>query len=102
MRRVVYEYLNAGQLDAFMAIHLDDLAALKAILMQSPELADNFEGQSLLRTAAKLGRLSMCEYLVKEFKVDVNDFKRGVGYPIVKEAVLYPRIVKLLIDHGAN
>ncbi len=102
-RRVVYEYLNAGaKLDAFMAIHLDDLAALKAILMQSPELADNFEGQSLLRTAAKLGRLSMCEYLVKEFKVDVNDFKRGVGYPIVKEAVLYPRIVKLLIDHGAD
>ena len=102
-RRIVEEYRNAGaEYDAITAIHLDDLARVKAVLKQSPELADNFEGQSLLRTAARLGRLSICEYLIKEFRVNVNDFKRGVGYPIIKEAVRYPRIVKLLVDHGAD
>jgi ankyrin repeat protein len=102
-RRIVDEYRKAGvEIDAITAIHLDDLARVKAILKQSPELADNFEGQSLLRTAAKLGRLSICESLIKEFKVNVDDFERGVGYPIIKEAVPYPRIVKLLIDHGAD
>lgn len=102
-RRVVEEYRKAGaEYDARTAIHLDDLDRLKAILKKSPKLADNFEDQSLLRTAAGLGRLSICEYLIKEFKVDVNDFERGTGYPIIKEAVRFPQIVKLLIDHGAD
>ncbi|NUQ62975.1 MAG: ankyrin repeat domain-containing protein [Pirellulales bacterium] len=102
-RRILEEYRNAGaEYDALIVIHLDDLASLKAILKQSPRLADAFEGQSLLRTAARLSRFSICEYLIKEFSVDVNDFERGGGYPIIKEAVRYPEIVKLLIDHGAD
>ena len=102
-QHTVEEYRKAGaEYDARTAIHLDDLDRLKAILKQSPKLADNFEEQSLLRTAASLGRLSICEYLIKEFNVDVNDFKRGIGYPIIKEAVRFPQVVKLLIDHGAD
>lgn len=102
-RRVVDEFRNAGaEYDALTAIHCDDFDRLKAILQRSPKLADNFEEQSLLRTAASLGRVSICEYLVTQFKVDVDDFERGVGYPIIKEAVRFPEIAKLLIDHGAD
>jgi ankyrin repeat protein len=102
-RRIVDTYLTIGaEYDALTAIRRDDFGRLKMILKESPQLADDFEGQSLLRTAASLGRLEMCEYLIRDFHVDVNDFERGVGYPIIKGAVEFPGIVKLLIKYGAD
>ncbi len=32
----------------------------------------------------------------------MNDFERGVGYPIIKEALAHPRVVQLLISSGAD
>ena len=102
-RRIVNAYLTAGtDYDAITAIRLNDFDRLKAILKESPQLADNFDDESLLRTAASLGRLEMCEYLIGDFRVDIDDFERGVGFPIIKTAVEFPQVVKLLIAHGAD
>src|SRR5207249_3435227 len=72
------------------------------ILVKSPALADDFQGESPLRVAASRGHFEICKYLLDNFRVDVNDFKRGNGYPIIKEALAYPKIVRLLIEHGAD
>ncbi len=102
-REIVELYLSQGaEYDLLTAIHLDDLGRVKAILKQTPERADRYQNQSPLRHAASLGRLEICRYLIGEFPVDVNDFERGAGYLIVKEALAFPEIVKLLIDHGAD
>jgi len=96
-------YLDAGaEYDILTAIHLDDIDRVKTVLGQSPELADNFQRQSPLRTATSLGRLDICRHLIKRHRVDVNDFKRGLGYPIIKEALAHPDIVRLLIEKGAD
>ena len=102
-RKIVDQYLQAGAVfDPETAIYLGELDQLKAILKKSPQLADSVQNDSLLRIAAKLDRLDMCEYLIKEFHVDVNDFERGSGYPIIMEALANSKVVKLLIDHGAD
>lgn len=102
-REIVDLYLSQGaEYDLPTAIHLDDLERIKAILKESPGRADRFQNQSPLRLAASLGRLEICRYLIDEFSVDVNDFERGLGYPILKVALAFPEIVKLLIDHGAD
>lgn len=96
-------YLDAGaEYDILTAIHLDDIDRVKTVLKQSPELADNFQRQSPLRTAASLGRLDICHHLIERHRVDVNDFKRGLGYPIIKEVLAHPYIVRLLIENGAD
>lgn len=101
--RIARLYRDAGaDYDLLVAIHLDDLERVKSILTESPPLADDFQGQSPLRAAASLGRLEICQYLIRQHRVDVNDFERGVGYPIIKEALAYPEIVRLLIDSGAD
>jgi ankyrin repeat protein len=100
---IVDMYLEAGaDYDLLTAIHLDDLERVKEILRQSPDIADDFQDQSPLRVAASLGREQICLYLVEEYPVDVDDFGRGVGYPIIIEALAFPDIVKLLIEHGAD
>lgn len=104
-RGIVELYRRAGaDYDLQTAIHLDDLQRVKAILAESPALADRGGSQdrSPLRVAASFGRLEICRYLVANFQVDVNDFKRGIGYPIIKEAVAFPEVVRLLIEHGAD
>ncbi len=102
-RKIVDQYLQAGAVfDPKTAIYLGELDQLKAILKKSPQLADDFQKGSLLRIAAKLDRMEICEYLIKEFHVDVNDFERGSGYPIIMESLANPKVVKLLIDHGAD
>jgi ankyrin repeat protein len=102
-RQIIEMFQNAGaEYDILTAIHWDDLERIRAILKKSPKLADNFQGDSPLRTAASLGRLEICRYLIEEHHADLNDFERGTGYPIVKEALAYPQIVRLLIDHGAD
>ena len=102
-RQIVKTFQNAGaDYDILTAIHLDDLERIQAILKKSPNLADNFQEESPLRTAASLGRLEICRYLIDEHHADVNDFERGLGYPIIKEALAYPQVVTLLIDNGAD
>jgi len=75
---------------------------VKAILSQSPRLADEHQWRSPLRTATSLGRLEICRYLIERFHVDVNGFDRGAGFPIIKEALDDPKIVRLLIASGAD
>ena len=102
-RTIVQIYLDAGaDYDIFTAIDLDDLAHVKAILAKSPQSANRFQWSTPLRKAASLGRLEICRYLIGQFHVDVNDFERGNGYPILKEALAFPEIVRLLIEHGAD
>ena len=102
-REIVNLYLKAGaEYDFFTAIHLGDLERVKTILDKSPHFADDYQDRSPLRIAATAGQLEICRYLIENFKVDINDFKRGVGYPIIKDALPYPKIVKLLIDHKAD
>ena len=100
---IVDMYLSAGaEYDVITAICRDDIDRLKVILGQSPQIADDYKRQSLLRLAASLGRLESCRYLIENFNVDVNDFERGSGYPIIMEAVAFPAIMKLLIEHGVD
>lgn len=102
-REIVKLYEDAGaEIDILTAIHQNRLERVKTILKQSPKLADDFQGQSPLRTAASLGRLEICRYLIENYRVDVDDFERGVGYPIIKGALAHPEVVRLLIERGAD
>ncbi|MFT3881674.1 MAG: ankyrin repeat domain-containing protein [Gemmatales bacterium] len=102
-REIIDHYRKAGaEIDLTAAIYLGDLDRVKAILTEKPSLADNFHGHSPLRLAASLGQLDICRYLIDTHHVDVNDFERGVGYPILKEALAHPQVVKLLIDRQAD
>ncbi len=102
-RRIVKLYLDSGaEYDILTAIHLDDLERVKEIVKKSPAYANEFQRQSPLRTAALLGRLEICRYLIDKHHVDVDDFERGMGYPIIKGALAHPRVVELLIKSGAN
>ncbi|HUG19701.1 MAG TPA: ankyrin repeat domain-containing protein [Planctomycetaceae bacterium] len=97
--------LDAGaNYDLFSAINLDDLRRVKEILKVSPELAttDDEDQYSPLRIAASIGRFEICKYLIENFQIDLDDFERGAGFPIIKDALMYPEIVKLLIENGAD
>jgi ankyrin repeat protein len=93
---------HGGPIDLLTAVTVGDLVRVKIRIGGSRELADNFQGQSLLRKAASLGHLEICRYLIDEYHVDVDDFERGSGYPIIKEALQHPKVVRLLIERGAN
>ena len=67
-----------------------------------PRSQSDFEHQSPLRTAAALGRLEICRYLIDEHHVDVDGVKWGAGFPIINEALAHPRVVELLIKRGAD
>ncbi len=102
-RRIVKLYLDSGaDYDLVTAIQLGDLERVKRIINKTPACADDFQGESPLRTAAALRRLEICRYLIDQHHVNVNDFDRGNGYPIIKEALPYPRVVELLIKSGAD
>jgi ankyrin repeat protein len=102
-RRIVKLYLDSGaDYDILTAIHIDDLDRVKEILEKSPAYANDFHDQRPLRTAAALGRLEICRFLIEKHHVDVDDFNRGFGYPIIKEAIANPRVAELLIKSGAD
>lgn len=101
-QQIVKLYEGAGEADLFTAITLGDLERVKVILAKSPALADEFQRASPLRMAASRGHFEICKYLLDNFKVDVNDFERGVGYPVIKEALAHPKVVRLLIERGAD
>jgi ankyrin repeat protein len=88
--------------DLLSAIGLDDLPRVKQILKEHPDYVDDFQNQSPLRTAARLGRLEICRCLIETRRVDLDDFKRGFGYPIIKGALAHPQVVELLIESGAD
>jgi ankyrin repeat protein len=102
-RRIMKLYIKSGaEYDIVTAIRLDDLERVKEIVKKSPASAHQFQGRSPLRTAAGLGRLDICLYLIEQQHVDVNDFEAGAGYPVIKEALAYPRVVELIIKSGAD
>ena len=96
-------FLRAGaDYDIITAIHLNDLDRVKVILSESPTVDDGFYGNSPLRRAASLGRVEICKHLIAELDTDVDQFDQGSGYPIIKDALAYPEIVRLLIKRGAD
>jgi ankyrin repeat protein len=102
-RKIVDLYLDSGaEYDLLTAIYLNDLERVGSILKRSPRLADDFQSGSPLRLAASLGRCEICEYLIEKYDVDVDDFGRGTGYPIIKAALAHPKVVRLLIESGAD
>jgi ankyrin repeat protein len=102
-RRIVKMYRDSGaEYDILTAIHLEDLEQVKEVVKKSPAYAHEFQDRTPLRTAAALGRLKICRYLIEEHHVDLDDFKRGGGYPIIKGALAHPRVVELLIKSGAD
>jgi ankyrin repeat protein len=96
-------YRKAGaEYDIRTAIHLNDLDRVKVLVSKSPEQARKPEWFSPLREAASLGRLEICRYLIEQRHVDVNEFKQGADYPIMKQAFAYPEVVRMLIANGAD
>ena len=96
-------YLKAGaEEDLLTAVAIGDLPRVKVLLAASPEMADRFQEQSLLRKAARFGQLEIARFLIDKHHVDVNDFGRGYGYPILKSVLARPDFVRLLIDNGAD
>ena len=100
-RAIVSKLRHAGgeyTIDA--AIFMDDVTFIASQL----EKDDSWVNKSPsvpLRIAAGEGRESICKLLIKH-KADPNDFERGMGFPIMINAIDHPAIVKLLIDAGAN
>lgn len=102
-KSIVDLYFAAGaEYDILTAIALDDLDRVKAILANGSKLGDGFYHNSPLRRAASLGRRAVCRYLIEKHQVDVDQFDQGSGYPIIKDALAHPNVVKLFIDNGAD
>jgi ankyrin repeat protein len=102
-RGIVDLYAKAdGKEDLLTAVTLGHLARVKELLAASPQFADNFQNESLLRTAAALGHLEICRFLIDKYHVDVNDFDRGAGFPILKGALAHPNVVRLFIEKGVD
>lgn len=100
---IVELYLAAGaNYDIITAIYLDDLDRVKTLAGNEFELDTGFFSTNPLRRAVSLGRLKICEFLIKEHGIDVNQFEQGGGYPIIVSALAYPEVVRLLIDSGAD
>lgn len=101
-RAVAKLYIDAGaEYGIDSAALLNDLDRVKKILENSPKF-DQIEGGSIaLFYAAEYGHYETCKYLLENFDLDVDDIWGG-GYPLIKVALKYPKIVKLLIDHGVD
>jgi ankyrin repeat protein len=96
-------YLQAGaDEDLMTALEMRHVARVKKLVTASPELADNFQGESLLRKAAAMGSVELCRFLIDNYRLEIDDFKRGVGYPILHGALAHPEVVRLLIEQGAD
>jgi hypothetical protein len=85
------------------AIYLNDIKFVESQLAKDDSWVNSRRGaQSVrLRISARTGRVEICKLLL-EHHADPDAFEEGWGYPIIKEALKYPAIVKLLIDHGAD
>jgi ankyrin repeat protein len=95
-------YVKAGaDYDLFAAIHLDDVNRVKTLMNQSPRPAVGSNWKNPLRLAASVGSVEVCRLLLEQYHFDVDDFGGG-GYPVLANAIAHPKVVQLLIAHGAN
>jgi ankyrin repeat protein len=85
------------------AAYLNDVSRVREALKKDPRLANSLNGSQYtpLRIAARHSRTEMCKILLKH-KADPNDWENGTGYPILKDAIKHPKVVKLLLDAGAD
>ena len=96
------EYLG-DEIDLVSAIRLGKLDRVKKILATDPSAAHGKKyDPNPLREAANWGQFEICKLLVEKYKVDVDDFDGGTGYPIIKASLKFPKIVKYLIEKGAD
>ena len=96
-------YVEHGSFcDIHSAIQLGKQSLVMRILKDQPEYAHKYRDKSTLRIAASVGNYEVCKYLLDKFDVDVDDTQAAYGYTITMEAVAHPKVVKLLIDNGAN
>ena len=85
------------------AIRLDDVEHVKRELDKDDSWVNKRDGSSTvpLRIAARFGRDAICKLLL-EHKAAPDDFENGIGYPILSDAINHPKVVKLLVEAGAN
>ena len=105
LEKIVAMYVEhlGDDIDIVSAIRLGQVNMVKKIVAENPSTAHGKQhGSSPLREAANWGQLEICKFLVEEHNVDVDDFKGGTGYPVIKAALRHPKIVKYLIDSGAD
>ena len=105
LEKIVAMYVEhlGDDIDIVSAIRLGQVNMVKKIVAENPSTAHGKQhGSSPLREAANWGQLEICKFLVEEHNVDVDDFKGGAGYPVIKAALRHPKIVKYLIDSGAD
>ncbi|MFO1094560.1 MAG: ankyrin repeat domain-containing protein [Planctomycetaceae bacterium] len=99
-RTIVQLYRDAGaDYDVRTAIWLGDLNQVKARFDRTAVRTDGFYEENPLRLAASLGQTDICRYLIEEHHVDVNAFDQGNGYPIIKDALAFLDVVRLLIEN---
>ena len=105
LKKIVDIYIEhlGDDIDLISAVRLGQLDKVKKIIQTDPESAHGKKsGLKPLREAANWGQLEICKFLIEEHKVDVDDFEGGAGYPIIKDALKFPKIVKYLIEQGAD
>lgn len=85
------------------AIYLDDINHVQKKLKQGTSWVNHYveAPMSPLRLAAHTSRAKICKLLL-DHEADPDDFAGGGGYPIMVNAINKPKIVKLLVDAGAN
>ena len=85
------------------ATYMDDIAFVRKALEDDDSWVNKSRGaQSVpLRLAARTGQQEICKLLL-DHKADPDSFEEGSGYPIMVDAVTNPKIVELLVEHGAN
>ena len=105
LRQIVEMYVEylGNDVDLISAVRLGKLDLVRKIVSDDPTAAQGAEsGSNPLREAANWGHLEICKLLIEKHKVDVDDFEGGAGYPIIKAALKYPKIVKYLIEQGVD
>lgn len=103
-RKLVACFREAGaEYTTATAIYLNDVDFIRSRLADDASWVNRRSGYyySPLAQAASTGRVEICKLLL-EHKADPNCFERGLGIPIICNAVHNAEIVKLLIDRGAN
>jgi ankyrin repeat protein len=108
LRSICDRLLAAGaQYTVDAAIYLNDIDRVKKLLKahdpEDPPWVNATQGAHSvpLRVAAMMGRDDICKLLLDN-KADPNDFKQGLGFPIIVDAMSHPTIVKMLIAAGAD
>ena len=90
--------LDAGaEYDIRSAIHLGDTERVRTLLKMDPTFAKQ---KDLMRYTAQDGRDAIVKLLL-ENKADLNDADYG-SVSILYFAVEHPKVVKILLDAGAN